>query len=129
MKVVKVDKGHYKNYLKKAQESFDSMNEDLEKRRWNSAVISAVHCVIGGADALTVFFRGERHAGERHEDVAKLLKMLEVGDDKKIQQLLNTLKLKNKAEYEDVLLSETDAKNAKKNTERFFNWVKEILGE
>ena len=129
MKTIRVSKELYKNYLKKARENFESMNDNIDNNRWNSAVVNAVHCVINSADALTIFFKGERHAGEKHEDVVKLLKTLSMMDNKKIQQLLNVLHLKNKVEYEEVLVSETNAKDTQKSVERFLNWIKEILKE
>ncbi|MBU0930116.1 MAG: HEPN domain-containing protein [Nanoarchaeota archaeon] len=129
MKIIRVNKELYKNYLKKAQENFESMNDNIDNNRWNGAVVNAVHCVINSADALTIFFKGERHAGEKHEDVVKLLKTINIMDNKKIQQLLNVLHLKNKVEYEEVLVSETNAKDTQKSVERFLNWIKEILKE
>lgn len=129
MKIIKVNKELYKNYLKKAQENFESMNDNINNNRWNSAVVNAVHCVISSADAITIFFKGERHAGEKHEEVVKLLKTVNVVDNKKIQQLLNVLHFKNKVEYEEILVSETNAKNIQKSAERFLNCIKEILKE
>ena len=54
------------------------MNDELQKQHFNSATLCAIHCGISAADAVTVFFKGVRHAGEKHEDVVQLLETLEL---------------------------------------------------
>ena len=128
MKSRNVDKYKYKNYLAKADEFFDMMNESFAKRKFNATVLNAIHCAISSADALTVFYKGIRHAGERHEDVVALLNTLELPDmQSKNRQLLDLLRIKNSAEYEEKLMTETNALDSIKNAERFFKWVKGIL--
>ena len=83
MKSRNVDKHKYMNYLSKADEFFDIMNESFAKRKFNATVLNAIHCAISSADALTVFYKGLRHAGERHEDVIALLNSLELPDIQK----------------------------------------------
>ncbi|MBS3145309.1 HEPN domain-containing protein [Candidatus Woesearchaeota archaeon] len=130
MKTRNVDKSKYKNYLIKAEEFFDIMNESFNKQEYNAVVLNAIHCAISSADALTVFYKGLRHAGERHEDVISLLNTLDIKDiQNKNRQLLNLLQLKNKAEYEEKLMTESNASDSIKNASRFFNWVKELLKE
>ena len=128
MKTRNVDKFKHKNYLKKADEFFDSMNNSFTKNNYNSTVLNAVHCAISSADALTVFYKGVRHAGEKHEDVVALLNTLGLQDiGKKNRQLLNLLQIKNSAEYEETLMTESNAFNSIKNAERFHKWVKGLL--
>src|SRR3989338_10217347 len=99
MKTRNVDKSKYKNYLIKAEEFFDIMNESFNKQEYNAVVLNAIHCAISSADALTVFYKGLRHAGERHEDVIALLNSLELPDiQSKNRQLLDLLRIKNSAE-------------------------------
>ena len=64
----------YKNYLQKADELYTSMLSSYDNGLWNSTVINAIHCAISSADALTVFYLGFRHAGEKHNDVLLLLR-------------------------------------------------------
>lgn len=128
MKSRNVDKHKYKNYLAKADEFFDIMNESFAKRKFNATVLNAIHCAISSADALTVFYKGIRHAGERHEDVVALLNALELPDmQSKNRQLLDLLRIKNSAEYEEKLMTEANALDSIKNAERFFKWVKGML--
>ena len=128
MKTRSVDKHKYRNYLVKADEFFDMMNDSFAKRKFNPTVLNAIHCAINSADALTVFYKGVRHAGERHEDVIALLNSLELPDiQSKNRQLLDLLRIKNSAEYEEKLMTEANALDSIKNTERFFKWVRGML--
>ena len=116
------------SFLSKADEFFDIMNESFAKRKFNATVLNAIHCAISSADALTVFYKGIRHAGERHEDVIALLNSLELPDiQSKNRQLLDLLRIKNSAEYEEKLMTEANALDSIKNTERFFKWVRGML--
>ncbi len=127
---VNVASGFYKNYLRKADECFHSMNASFANGEWNMAVIAAVHCAISCADALTVKFLGIRHRGMRHEGVSKLLNQLKLEDiGKKNRQLLNLLSIKSAAEYEPRLMSQTEASEAVRDAERFYKWAKEVLKE
>ena len=130
MKTRNVDKSKYKNYLIKAEEFFDIMNESFNKQEYNAVVLNAIHCAISSADALTVFYKGLRHAGERHEDVISLLNTLDMKNfHNKNRQLLNLLQLQTKTLDEEKLMTESNASDSIKNASRFFNWVKELLKE
>ena len=127
---VNVTSSFYKNYVKKAEECFAGMNSAFGNENWNMAVIAAVHCGISSADALTVKFLGLRNAGSRHETAIKLLSKLNLTDiGKKNRQLSNLLRIKSSAEYEEKLMSHGDASEAIRDAERFYKWVKEVLGE
>ncbi len=128
MRTRNVDKHKYQNYLKKADEFFQVMNDSFAHKNYNATVVNAVHCAISAADGLTVFYKGVRHAGEKHEDVVSLINTLGiVGIENKTRQLLRLLQLKNSAEYEETLMSESNALDAIKNAERFFSWVLQFL--
>ena len=130
MKTRNVEKHKYKNYLAKADEFFNAMNDSFTKRMFNATVLNAVQCAISSADALSVFYQGVRHAGDRHEDVVALLNTLGLSDmQSKNRQLLSLLHIKNSAEYEEKLMSEANAQDSIKNAERFFKWVRDLLEE
>ena len=130
MKTKNVNKWLHVNYLKKANEFYDTAKNEFERKNWNSCVLNAIHCAICAADALTIAFKGIRHAGERHEDVVKLFQELDM-DTKvlkdKTKQLLALLDVKNSTEYEEKLTTENGASIALENAERFFEWVGEQL--
>jgi len=125
-----VDRRRFKNYLKKAEELHSAMESSFESGHWNACVINAIHCAINSADALTVFYLGFRHVGDRHQDVMQLLQTLDIEPKElksKGQQLLSLLAIKNIAEYEERLMDEKDAENARKACDRFYGWVREKL--
>ena len=127
-----VNKSLFKNYLKKSEEFFETASQCLRNARWNAAVINAVHCGISACDALTVFMLGVRHAGERHEDAIGLLQTVNLPREivkTKSRQLSRLLAIKNAAEYEERLMTEKDAREAVRDAERFFTWVKEFLSK
>jgi len=128
MKTRTVDKYKYQNYLTKAEEFYETMNESLQARRFNATVVAAIHCAISSSDALTVFYKGIRHSGERHEDVINVLNTLGLPEmQAKNKQLLVLLQVKNSAEYADRLMTESNANESVKNAQRFYSWVKGLL--
>jgi hypothetical protein len=132
VRVRHVDKSVFKNYLKKSEECFGAALECLKTERWNAAVINAVHCGINACDSLTVFMLGVRHAGDRHEDAISLFHTVNLPRDVltvKSKQLSRLLGIKNAAEYEERLMNENDAREAVRDAERFFSWVKEFLSK
>ena len=121
----------FRNYIQKSEECFNSAKDSFQKSQWNSAVINAIHCGICAADALTVLFKGERCSGERHTEVLTLLKEIEVlhtpDFSKKMNQFNLLIDMKNRAEYEEYLMSASDAESTLKAAERFLTWVKQAV--
>ena len=131
MKTRPVNTHLYTNYVKKAAECLESAEAAYLKNNWNSTVINSIHSAISASDALLVFFKGVRSAGESHEDAISLLRTLDFGKEEisnKARQLQRLLQIKNSAEYEEKLMSQQDAENALRDAERFFGWAKEKLG-
>ncbi len=130
IKTRNVSKELYKNYLNKAEEYQRAMDEEYGKRHYNSSALCAIHCCISAADALTVFFKGVRHAGDRHEDAVQLLETLELDREiikQKVHQFLSVLDNKNSVEYEEKLTSDSGAAMMIKQAKRFLDWAKSIL--
>lgn len=130
IKTRNVSKELYKNYLHKAEEYHQAMGEEYGKGHYNSSALCAIHCSISVADALTVFFKGVRHAGDKHEDAVQLLETLELDREtikQKVRQFLSVLNNKNLVEYEEKLTSESGASIMIKQAERFLSWAKGVL--
>ena len=114
----------------KAEQFFKAMNLSYDNKIWNASVVNAIHCTISCADALTIFYLGFRYTGTKHHDVVQLLQRLELDRselNKKIQHISSLISIKTLAEYEDRLMTEKDANNAKKLCERIYFWVIEKL--
>jgi len=128
-KTTSVQKSEYINYLKKAEEFLSTVEDSLIKGRWNSAGLNAIHSAISSADALLVCFHGIRSTGPKHDDIIRLLSSLIRHRD--IEQNINHLRkliaMKNVVEYEQRLISQTEAISLSKHAERFLNWVKSLL--
>ncbi len=83
MKTKPVDKILWYNYLKKAEEFYETMQDSLIKKRWNAAASNAIHSGISSTDSVAVFIKGLRSSSEKHEDIEKILKELNL-DNKEI---------------------------------------------
>lgn len=79
---------------------------------------------------MCVFHLGERSSSQSHEDAARLLKKINLDPKElssKTKQFMNLLSMKTLAEYDDRLMTKSDAEKARKNCERIYLWVKTQL--
>lgn len=121
----------YKVFLKKSGEFLDAAKYSLSKGSVNAAAGCAAHAAISALDALTAFYLRRKHAGERHEDAAHLLKEKGIaeleGREKAAGQFRGVVGSKGLAEYEQREIFRGEAEDSVKAAERFLNWVKENL--
>ena len=71
-----------------------------------------------------------RHAGESHNDAAALLKTIDSDDEgvkTNANRVVRILSVKNFAEYEDRLISRSEAEKVVINCEKFLEYVKTKL--
>lgn len=107
------------------------MDDAAGRQDWNALGLNAVHTVISAADALTVFFLGERSSGDSHQDVVELLRRLPFGDESraKARQASEVIQVKNAVEYEDVDFEENEAMRCDARARRFHDWARSKLRE
>lgn len=124
-----VPKSEYKDYFKKAEEFYATMQDCFLKERWTSAALEAIHAAICANDTLTIFTRGVKCSSSRHEDAVTLLQSLTELDGIKANSihLLRIIKKKNIVEYEKRSFTQKEAEEITRHTERFLDWVKSIL--
>lgn len=82
------------------------------------------------ADALTVFYLGQRSASQDHREVLRLLELirLERGElNRNKRHLSNLLSAKSAAEYEERLMSESESMAALEHCRRFCKWARSKL--
>jgi uncharacterized protein (UPF0332 family) len=130
MRTRSVDRSKYRNYLLKSEEFLVTAKEALERGRYNTCVLNAVHSIISAADALLVFVKGFRYAGTRHEEAVELFSTIFPGEpehDKNATRFGTTLSIKNRAEYMEALLSFKDAADVLRDATRFLDYVKSKL--
>lgn len=124
-----VPKAEYKDYLKKSEEFYATMQDCLINGRWASVVLEAVHAAICANDALTIFIKGIKCSSPRHEDTVTLLQGLSELDNIKVNatHLLRIIRKKNLVEYERTSFTQKEAEEITRHAERFLDWVKSIL--
>lgn len=131
IKVSRVERNLYTNYLVRAQECLSSAKHSFSLNQWNASAISAIHSGIASLDALCVYYLGQRHAGQNHDDAIVLFKNIKQLDREDVDSIVNKvikiLKMKNMAEYEERLVHQTEAQNILKDAERLFEAAKNKL--
>ena len=131
VKISRVDRNLYTNYLVRAEECLSAAKNSLSLNKRNASAISAIHSGIASLDALCVYYLGQRHAGQNHEDAIILFRSIKQLSREEIDTIANRvikiLKMKNMAEYEERLIHQTEAQNILKDAERLFEAVKNKL--
>ena len=125
-----VPKAQYSNYLQRADECLSSARAAAERREWNASAINSIHAVISLADAMCVYFLGKRSAGEDHNDSVKLFRSLKADDDTAMNanRISRVLRMKNMAEYEERLVTQSEADKILQDAERLAEFVRKRLG-
>lgn len=131
IKVSKVERSLYTNYLVRAEECLNAARHSLSLNQWNASAISAIHSGIASLDALCVYYLGQRHAGQNHEDALMLFRSIKQLTREDIDTIANRvikiLKMKNIAEYEERLVHQREAQNILKDAERLIEATKNKL--
>lgn len=129
IKYRKVERDHYKLYLKKANDFYEAMLHSYKKGNWNSVGLEAIHCAISGADALMVYLKGIRSTSEDHRDAVELIELNISGTEvkKHLSQFRAIINKKNLVEYEERNFTKKEAEDILKKSERFLNWIKNQL--
>jgi len=124
-----VHKAQYSNYIKRAEECLTAAKLAFDRSEWNASAINSIHAVIAMADAMCVYFLGRRHSGEDHNDAAGLFKSIKSDEETAVNanRIIRVLRMKNMAEYEERLVSRSEADKILKDTERFAEFVREKL--
>lgn len=88
IKTRSTEKHEYSSFMTKAQEFYESMNDDYIQGRYAAAVSSGIHCCILAGDACLIFFRGFKCTSQRHLDLVSLIETLAVQGAKEAAQHL-----------------------------------------
>ena len=124
----------YKGFKEKAEQYYQGMKNEFEEGRPNNSVTMAVHCAISWTDAFTVYKLGKKSSSQSHGEAVGLLKDAKSSDESRKAQickdLLRLIELKTPAEYEEGILSRSDAKKTLRLCEKirafFINEFKAI---
>jgi len=119
----------YTVYIKKAEQFFSAMESSLVKKQFDSTALEGIHCIISTIDALLIYRGSIVSASAKHEDAVKLL--TEIWDLEDVNEAakhaFRVLKLKTDVEYTDYQVTEKQAQELHKHTQRFFVWAKTKL--
>lgn len=124
-----VSRERYTTYLKKSREFFNAMGSALGSGDWDAVGLTAAHCAISAVDALLVYHAGMRPAGEAHHETIALMGQ-HVPDEQigsKTQAYGRILSFKHLAAYEAREMTEAEAREVAKLTQRFFEWAQSKL--
>lgn len=124
-----IPRADYAGHERKARGFPSTMKSSLEDGYWDAASLNAVHCAISAADALLVKHAGLRSASEVHSEAAALLE-LHIKDEQirpKAKSLAKILSYKHVAAYEAREITEAEARELAKLTERFYDWATALL--
>lgn len=123
-----VNKNQYRAFLAKAKDFAFMMDISLEEGKWNSAGLQAVHTVISASDAVIVYYGGVRSAEVDHREVVGLLQDI-IGKDASAsgRHVSMVIAKKNLVEYEERLITQTEARDMTEHAKRFLEWVIGIL--
>ena len=126
LKTRDVPKAQYSNYLQRAQECLSSARMACEREEWNSSAINSIHAVIAVADSVCVYFICKMHSGEDHNEAVKLFKSVKDDDDTatNANRISRVLRMKNMAEYEERLVTRSEAQKILQDAERLAEFVK-----
>lgn len=128
MKARKIDRVHFSDYYKRAEEFYKAMKDEEESGRYNASALLGIYASIALTDSLIIYESGKRAADEQHMDAVKLLKSIcntkaiSEGGPKRLGKVLSK---KNFVAYgEHFRAIDTDElKSIRLNVQRFFTWA------
>jgi hypothetical protein len=130
LKTADVDPQQGPNFLIKAKEFAETMEESVARRKWNAAALNAIHAGISACDAVTSALSGTRSRSQRHDDAVKLLKtcVRARGTDEAANHLHQLLRAKHNVEYEGRLFTQSEALALANHARKFVAWARELVG-
>lgn len=123
-----VGRGQAQKYLTKAQEFYAVAEAALADARWNAAGLNAIHAGISAADAAIVASSGARSASKDHSAAVDLLRTsVREATASQVRQLAGLLGMKNTVEYEQRLVTETEARSLVAQSGRLVRWTTRVV--
>lgn len=93
-------KGRFRLYRERASGSAQTMEASWGRAERHGALLGAIDSTISAADALTVFYLGERSRGQDHRELVSLVGRLPLDPaSEHAQRVSSILSRKSEAEY------------------------------
>lgn len=121
----------YANYVKKAMQSYESMEMQFQRQYWDACVGSAVHATISIVDAIAVQQLGRRSSSQNHYETVLLLNEIKTSDENRKANLkadiAGIMEMKTPAEYSEKMMSRADAERAMAKCKRIYSFIMEEI--
>lgn len=126
-----VPRDEYHSRWKNALDRRAAMERELAVRAHDPALVLAVQAAIAGADAFTIFHRGERSAADRHLDALSVFSRVAgvAGLEEARKHLSRLLTEKFAIEYSDDSPKPKEVESLIEHARRFLSWVEKHLPE
>ncbi len=129
-KTAAVRRGEARLYLGKADQFLEQARVALDARRYDAALLNAIHAAISGTDAVTVALAGRRSTDPDHQRSVDLLEESATSAPEireRSRQVRALLAQKNTVEYESRPASARDARGGVERASRLVEWAREML--
>ena len=116
--------------IAKAVEFAEAAAAEIGAGRWNAAGLQAIHSGIAAGDAALIASAGLRSVSQDHGRVVAMLDE-QVPEFRAAQgrHLTGLLKMKNTVEYEQRLLTETEARQLVDHARKLLTWSKSVMDQ
>jgi len=131
-KTAAVRRGEARLYLGKADQFLEQARVALDARRYDAALLNAIHAAISGTDAVTVALAGRRSTDPDHQRSVDLLEESATSAPEireRSRQVRALLAQKNTVEYESRPASARDARGGVERAGRLVEWAREMLAK
>jgi hypothetical protein len=123
-RVERLEKERFLFFRERAVGLAQTMEESWLKAERHGALLSAIHSAISAADALTIFYLGERSRGQDHHELVSLLGRLPLDNASEYAQRASSiLSKKTAAEYGSGGLTLRETERVLTQTRRFLKWA------
>ena len=123
-----VSRQESRKYLTKAKEFLGTARAALVDSHWNSAGLAAIHAGISAADAAIIASSGLRSSSSDHGAATDLLRIaVPESGATQVRQLTGLLGMKNEVEYEQRLVTETEARSLVDQSDRLVRWAATVV--
>jgi len=117
-------------YLDKADQFVKAAQSELERKRYDSALLNAVHSGISSTDSVTTALLGRRSTDPDHDRAVDLLEEAAGSASEikaKSRQVRSLLARKNVVEYESRPATAQDARDGVERATRILEWARDVV--
>ncbi len=129
-KTVPASRSEAKLFLAKSEQVLEECRSAVAAKRYDAALLTAVHTAISANDAVTVALGGRRSSDPDHRRAADLLEEI-AGPSPELRgharQFRDLLARKSMVEYESRRAAPREAQDGLRRAERFVRWAREVV--